>query len=187
MKILFVAGSNHPSATSTNLSLYLERLARAQGFDTSFCNLHAEPLPFYSPQGIGAEEANVRAFKRQLQEADAIVLASPEYHGSISGVLKNALDFASQDDFRGKPVLSVSSAGGAVGVSSLQQLQAIVRNLHGINAPEWLSIGSAQRRPFEKASHGDYEVESSIEDRIHRVLGSFLTLARALGSHKTHA
>jgi azobenzene reductase len=72
-------------------------------------------------------------------------------------------------------VLSVVSAGGAVGVSALQQLQSVVRSLHGINSPEWLSIGGAQRKWFE-CEHDPYEGGQDIDDRIHRVVNSFLEL-----------
>ena len=75
--------------------------------------------------------------------------------------------------------MSVSSSGGAVGVSSLTQLQAIVRNLHGINSPEWLSIGGAQRKWFE-TEQDSYEIGQDIDDRIHRVIGSFLTLTQLI-------
>lgn len=136
-------------------------------------------LPFYSPDEAFREEAALAELKKRMREADAVILATPEYHGSISGVLKNALDHLSQEHFSGKPVLSISSAGGSVGVSSLQQLQAIVRNLHGINCPEWMSIGGAQRKWFESAQD-IYEVGQEVDDRIHRVLGAFLELARLI-------
>jgi azobenzene reductase len=139
-------------------------------------DLYRSPLPFYSPEESFPDHAELRELKRVALTADAIVLASPEYHGSISGVLKNALDQLGQDHFKGKPVLSISSAGGPVGVSSLQQLQSIVRNLHGINSPEWLSIGGMQRKWFESVQDG-YEIGQEIDDRIHRVVGAFLELA----------
>ncbi|MFB9326845.1 NADPH-dependent FMN reductase [Paenibacillus aurantiacus] len=184
MKIAIIAGSNRKNATSTHLSAYLARLIERNGFQATLFDLHEKPLPFFSPDEYGTTHPQVVALKQTVLDADAVVLATPEYHGSISGVLKNALDFLSQDHFSGKPVLSVSSAGGAVGVSSLQQLQAIVRNLHGINAPEWLSIGGAQRRWFETATPDEYEVGHEIGDRIHRVLDHFLALTAQIRKPK---
>ena len=99
----------------------------------------------------------------------------------MSGVMKNALDHLGQTHFNGKVVLSASSAGGAVGVSSLLQLQAVVRNLHGINTPDWFSIGGIQRKRFEVEYDG-YEGGQEIEDRIRLVLESFLNLARKINS-----
>jgi NAD(P)H-dependent FMN reductase len=79
----------------------------------------------------------------EVKDGDGLVLVTPEYHGSISNALKNALDYITQDQVSGKTVLSVSSAGGSFEVSSLTHLQTIIvpTNLHGINCSEWISIG----------------------------------------------
>ncbi|MCG7384615.1 NAD(P)H-dependent oxidoreductase [Paenibacillus sp. ACRRY] len=184
MKIIVLAGSNRKNATSTRLGEYAVEVMRNQGHEASLFDLYQTPVPFYAPDEKQAEDHNLAKLNSRMLAADAIILSTPEYHGSISGVLKNALDHLSQAHFSGKPVLSISSAGGAVGVSSLLQLQAIVRNLHGINAQEWISIGGAQRRRFEATFDGyeEYEGSQDIEDRIQRVIGSFLSLAQTLTS-----
>lgn len=183
MNIVIIAGSNRNASTSTRLAEYVERLIRQKGHNVTLFDLYRLPLPFYSQDESFLDNANVTDLNRLMLEADAIVLASPEYHGSISGVLKNALDHLGQEHFKGKAVLSISSAGGAVGVSSLQQLQSIVRNLHGINSPEWISIGGMQRKWFEIGQDG-YEGGQEIQDRIHRVLGEFLELTQLVRSRK---
>nr|WP_218094281.1 NADPH-dependent FMN reductase [Paenibacillus solanacearum] len=179
MNIVIIAGSNRKASTGTRLTEYAERLMKQAGHQVALFDLYRTPLPFYSPDESQAEHAGLKQLKQLMAATDAIVLASPEYHGSVSGVLKNALDHLGSEYFSGKPVLSVSSSGGAVGVSSLQHMQTIVRNLHGINCPEWISIGGAQRRFFE-AGQDSYEVGQEIDDRIHRVLRSFLELAARL-------
>jgi hypothetical protein len=80
------------------------------------------------------------------------------------------------EHFDSKAVLSISSAGGAVGVSSLTQLQTMIRNVHGINCPEWISIGSDQRSFNE---HGEPELPK-VKQRTLRVVHSFLELAERL-------
>ncbi|MFS0857914.1 NADPH-dependent FMN reductase [Paenibacillus taichungensis] len=182
MNIIILAGSNRKNATSTRLGEYAAEVIKGQGHEASLFDLYQTPLPFYAPDEKQNEDQNLSDLNTRMLAADAIILSTPEYHGSISGVLKNALDHLSQAHFSGKPVLSISSAGGAVGVSSLLQLQAIIRNLHGINAQEWISIGGAQRRRFEATFDGYEEFEGSqdIEDRIKRVIGSFLHLSETL-------
>lgn len=71
----------------------------------------------------------------------------------------------------------MSSSGGAVGTSSLLQLQAIVRNLHGINSPEWISIGGAQRSLLVDGYTVHEGGGQDINDRVHRAALSFLELA----------
>ena len=177
MKIVILAGSNRKSATSTHLAANVGQLISQKGHSVQLFDLYQTPLPFYSPEGVGHDHEAVLQLQQAMMQADAIALASPEYHGTISGVLKNALDFLGQDHFRGKAVLSMSSSGGAVGTSSLLHLQSIVRNLHGINSPEWISIGGAQRNQLVDGYAGYEGSGQDINDRIHRVALSFLELA----------
>ncbi|WP_028608444.1 NADPH-dependent FMN reductase [Paenibacillus harenae] len=177
MNITIIAGSNRKSATSTRLAEHVGQLIQQKGHSVALIDLYETPLPFYSPEGVGGDQESVRKLQQAALQSDGIVLSSPEYHGSISGVLKNALDYLGQDHFRGKAVLSMSSAGGAVGTSSLTQVQAIVRNLHGINSPEWISIGGAQRNWVMDGLSGYEGGGQDLSDRIHRATATFLDLA----------
>ncbi|NHN31265.1 NADPH-dependent FMN reductase [Paenibacillus agricola] len=143
-KITIISGSNRAQATTTQLCSYLQQVLESKGCLVTLLDLYVMPLPLYSPDVV-CEDANLAILRNSLNEADGIILATPEYHGAPSGVLKNALDFVGSAQFSGKVVLSVSSTGGPVGVSSLQQLQTIVRSVHGINCPEWISIGGENR------------------------------------------
>lgn len=179
MKITLIAGSNRKSATSTRLAEYIQHLILSEGHQATFIDLYQSPIPFYSPDDAHAGHEALETLKRTMLEADGIVLATPEYHSGISGVLKNALDHLGQDHFNNKAVLSVSSSGGAVAVSSLTQLQTIVRNLHGINCPGWISVGGDQRKSFQIGeAHSD--IHPDVDRRIRRVVDSFLGLTKQL-------
>ncbi|OXM84138.1 NADPH-dependent FMN reductase [Paenibacillus rigui] len=173
MRITIVSGSNRKQATSTQLSVYLAKVLESNGVKATLIDLNAAPLPFYSPD-VEHRDEHLNAYKKSLNEADGIVLVTPEYHGAPSGVLKNALDHVGFEQFDGKVVLSVSSAGGAVGVSSLQQLQTIVRNVHGVNCPEWISIGGEQRAFTPEGEPAD----SKTKDRVQRTVLYFLQMVR---------
>lgn len=169
MKITILAGSNRKQSTSTQLSHYIQSVLESQDCAVTLIDLNQLPVPFFSPDEE-SDDANLQYMKTQLKEADGIVLATPEYHGAPSGVLKNALDHVGFDQFDGKVVLSVSSTGGAVGVSSLQQLQTIVRNVHGINCPEWISIGGEQRLFGPEGEPSNLKTK----ERVHRTLQYFV-------------
>ncbi|PZD97606.1 NADPH-dependent FMN reductase [Paenibacillus sambharensis] len=175
MKITLIAGSNRKDATSTKLLHYIRSLMQTEGIGVTLIDLYETPLPFYSADETSSHP-HVKHLLEAVSQADGLVLATPEYHGSISGVLKNALDYVSGSIVGGKPVLSVSSAGGAVGVSSLTQLQAIVRNLHGINSPEWISIGSSQRFFDEDGA----PLDEPTRVRVTQALNQFIRLTTAL-------
>lgn len=176
MKISIITGSNRKHATSTKLARYIEKLLIAAGHDVLFFDLYIKPIPFFDPDSRMNQDENLMELKTIMRQAQAIILSTPDYHGSVSGVLKNALDHLGFDDFDSKAVLSISSAGGAVGVSSLTQLQAMVRNVHGINCPEWISIGSDQRS-FNAQGEPEH---LQIKERTHKVLKYFLSMAALL-------
>jgi azobenzene reductase len=175
MKIIIITGSNRHNSTSTLMARFVGERLRSGGHCVDLWDLFTKPLPFYDPEEE-IEPESVVQLARAVTEADAIVLATPEYHGSLSGVLKNALDYLGEDQFDSKMVLCISSAGGAVGVSSLQHLQTIVRNVHGVNCPEWISIGGDQRRFDDQGE----PVHPPLRARVDRVLNTFVKLAEKL-------
>ncbi len=87
--------------------------------------------------------AKVKEFKSKVRDADAILIATPEYNYSVPGVLKNAIDWASRpygdNPFNEKPVAimsaSVGMLGGARAQYHLRQIFVFL-NMHPINAPE---------------------------------------------------
>jgi chromate reductase, NAD(P)H dehydrogenase (quinone) len=68
--------------------------------------------------------AKVKEFKSKIREADAILIATPEYNYSVPGVLKNAVDSASRpygdNPFNGKPVAIISASVGMLGGARAQ-------------------------------------------------------------------
>src|SRR5919199_2958298 len=87
--------------------------------------------------------AKVTEFKSKIREADAILIATPEYNYSVPGVLKNAIDFASRpygdNPFDDKPVAIISASigmlGGARAQYHLRQIFVFL-NMYPINRPE---------------------------------------------------
>ncbi|MCD9025650.1 NADPH-dependent FMN reductase [Cohnella silvisoli] len=172
MKIAIVAGCNRRNSSSTMMAKFVGERLKSAGHVVNIWDLYDEPLPFYDPDDE-TESDTVTRLAQMVAEADAVVLSTPEYHGSVSGVLKNALDYLGSEHFDGKMVLCISSAGGSVGVSSLQHMQVIVRNLHGISCPEWISIGGDQRRFDEQGE----PAHAAVRARVDRVLMTFVSLA----------
>lgn len=177
MKVTLIAGSNRANATSTSLLRYMESLLKAQQISVAFIDLAQVQLPLFSPDNWEFHP-NVRCVLEAITDGDGLILATPEYHGSVSGALKNALDYVTAGQVAGKAVLSVSSAGGPLGVSSLAHLQTIVRNLHGINCSEWISIGYGSHSFDSDGAPADEEVRSRIRDGVNH----FVNLTRKLSA-----
>lgn len=173
MKVVLIAGSNRRQSSSTQLIRHISSLLEKRNCETEVVDLYLQPLPLFNPDSDHSDKAVIK-LKDSVQSADAIVLASPEYHGGMTGVLKNALDYLKKEHVAHKLVLSVTSAGGAVGTSCLIQMQTTVRYVHGLNCPEWISIGKDQ-----KSFNSDGEPEhEAVKQRIERVIEYFLNLAK---------
>jgi NAD(P)H-dependent FMN reductase len=175
MHIAMIAGSNRRNATSTSILRYIESILEARNIRVTLIDLKVVRLPLYSPESeVVHPEAD--ALIDAVDRADGLIFATPEYHGSISGSLKNALDYLDNRHVAGKPVLAVSSAGGRLGISSLIHLQGIIRNLHGILCPAWITIGDGQP-VFDRDG---VPQNAEIIQRIHQSVEQFVGLVSKL-------
>ena len=98
-------------------------------------------MPMYSPEATARTPQAVRLLSA-LRRAHGVVIASPAYHGSLSGLIKNALDYTEdmRDDERtylsGRAVGCIACAGGVqAGASTLATLRSIVHALRGWPTP----------------------------------------------------
>ena len=104
----------------------------------------------------------VEKLRQQIKAADALLLVTPEYNYSISGVLKNAIDWASRppdQPFAGKPVAIMGAAAGMAGTARAQydlRRYCVFLDMHPLNKPEVL-IGQAQTK-FDAAGRFTDEV-----------------------------
>jgi len=102
-----------------------------------------EGIPTFNQDTEQNMPAKVKDLKTKIREADAILIATPEYNYSVPGVLKNAIDWASRpygdNSFDGKPVAIMSASigmlGGARAQYHLRQIFVFL-NMYPINRPE---------------------------------------------------
>ena len=182
MHITLIAGSNRHHAISTSILRYIENLLKSNNIPVSFIDLAAVQLPLFSPDSeVVPKEAELLI--TSVEQADGIILGTPEYHGSVSGSLKNALDYLDNRHVAGKPFLTVSSAGGPLGVSSLLHLQSIIRNLHGIHCPEWISVGEGQSIFDPNGVPQDKEILGRIDQAVEQ----FIAFVKKLGHDSKHS
>lgn len=144
IRIIGISGSLRPaSATKNALNVALGRAA-AIGVQTQLIELGDYELPFCGATSEQDYPKDVFRLRSELENAHGIILGTPEYHGSMSGVLKNMLDLMSAEQFEGKIVGLVGVAGGQPGaISSLNTMRMVGRNLHCWVLPQEVSIGLA--------------------------------------------
>ena len=103
-----------------------------QRLQIPFCDERSDPST-YPP--------DVALLRRTVGEAHGLLLGSPEYHGSMSGALKNALDLLSHEEMEGKMVGLVAVAGGSQSATgTLLHMRTVCRHLHAWVLPRQVSI-----------------------------------------------
>jgi chromate reductase len=102
-----------------------------------------EGIPPYNQDLENTPPERVTEFKEKIRSADALLIATPEYNYSVSGVLKNAIDWASRpkvgNPLEGKPVAIMSASIGRLGGARAQyhlRQSFIFLNMHPVNQPE---------------------------------------------------
>jgi FMN reductase len=149
--IVAIGGTLRPgSSTEKAMRLVLAAAERA-GARTKLISGVALQLPMYQPDNPERTDA-ARELVAELALADGIILGSPGYHGSISGLVKNALDYAEdlrsdvRPYFSGRAVGCIAAAGGWPGsVNTLSALRDIVHALRGWPTPLGAAINSAEK------------------------------------------
>lgn len=133
MRVLTISGSLRPDSYNRKLLRNAEEHA-PQGVVLEHWDRLAEVPPFHGLRTDTGETPDaVDDLRRRLEEADAVLIATPEYNGSIPGALKNALDWAStpfpDNALRGKPVAVIGASTGGYGA---MWAQADLRRVLGI-------------------------------------------------------
>ena len=143
VKIVGMTGSLRADSYSTlALQQAIDRV-RALGAEAEIINLREMKLPFCDGGDEYPEYPDVEVMRAKVKAADGLILATPEYHGSVSGVLKNALDLMSFEHLSGKVTGLISVLGGQSNSNALNHLRIIVRWVHGWVIPEQIAIGQA--------------------------------------------
>ncbi len=112
--------------------------AQTPGVTTDLVDLRTYVLPGLKRKSGPVEDGEV--LRETVATADSIVLGSPNYHGSYSGVLKNALDYCGRDEFSGKTVGLVEVAGGSNPGTALVHLRTVSRTLNAWTLPTEIAV-----------------------------------------------
>jgi FMN reductase len=144
IRIVGISGSLRAgSYTRRAVERALEGAAQS-GAETLLIDLRDYNLVFRGGGDEAAYPADVPRLRAEVQQADGVILGTPEYHGSFSGVLKNALDLMGFDEFEGKMIGLVGVSGGRMGAfDAMNGLRNIGRALHAWVIPEQASIPEA--------------------------------------------
>lgn len=149
--IIGIGGTRRPNSSSECATRVALEFAAAAGAVTEMFDGAALDLPTYDPD-VPDRNAAAQRLIEAMRRADGFIVTSPGYHGSISGMLKNALDYAedlrsdARPYFDGRCVGLIACAYGwqAAG-TTLVTLRTITHALRGWPSPMAVAINSTEK------------------------------------------
>lgn len=131
-RVLGVIGSLRVPTHTGRLVHHVLDAARRAGAETDVIDLREDPLPLFDPANKTGDPA-VETARKKFQWADAVLLGSPDYHGSVSGVMKNFLDFYWRE-FTGR-LFGYVCASHEKGLTVMGHMRTSVRQCYGWSLP----------------------------------------------------
>jgi azobenzene reductase len=139
-KVLGVGSSLREGASSTTaLSTALD-FAKKQGAETRLLDLKQTRLPLYDPTD-NQSISEIKKVHDDVNWSDALILSTPDYHGSMSGAMKNFLDYF-WAEFAGK-TFGYICASHEKGLTAMDQMRTAVRQCYGWSIPYGVSVSDS--------------------------------------------
>lgn len=184
-KLLFLAGSVRKDSVNKKLAHNAYEIAKAAGADATFVDLKDYPMPLYDQDLEDATglPKNVAALKKIFAAHDGIFIASPEYNGFFTPLLKNALDWISRpsekdigpmEAYKNKIMaIGAASPGPGGGRRSLETLRKLLENMQAKVISEQIPISLAYGK-FDKDGRltdaADREQLTKVVEQLIRVV-----------------
>jgi FMN reductase len=184
-RIVGIGGTTRANSSTERAVRLALAAAEAEGAEITMLGPDALLLPHYAPEKPERDEMMQRLIAT-LRAADGVILGSPGYHGGISGMMKNALDYI--EDMRGdeRPYLSgravgciVSAAGWQAGVTTLTALRSVVHALRGWPTPLGVCFNTTEK-VFDESGRPNEQLTAQL-NIVAREVTAFARAQIALG------
>ena len=162
IEIVTICGSVRPgNYTAKALALVVDELRKDAKVKVVEVDLASIDLPV---PGRPAQDSSAERFREKVKNATALVIATPEYHGSFSSVVKLAIEnLGFPSVLAGKPVALLGVAAGRIGaIKSLEHLRSVCSHVGAIVLPNLVSVAGVQGLFDEKGQCLDAGMEQYI-------------------------
>src|ERR1700676_1637051 len=173
--VLGVSGSLREKSRTALAVRRLLDFAEEHGAETRILDLRTIELPLYRPDGPGGSAAEQR-LGADMHWASAVVLASPDYHGSMSGTMKNFPDY-NWEEWAGK-VFGYICSSHEKGLTVMEQMRTVVRQCYGWSMPYGVSFDG--RADFDS---GGKLKNAKVEARLHMMARDLAVYGPAIRKH----
>ena len=175
VRILSICGTSEPDSRLEHILGIAREAAQSAGAEIQALHLGQLDLPVMQMSaGEQKDHAGVRALREAAAAADGFLIGTPEYHGTMSGALKNGFDFL-YGELAGKFAAVVATTGGGTADLSITTVKRTFAWCHGFTLP---FHAAANRSMFEEGVLTDEKVRDRLE-RIGHDLVRYTTAIRA--------
>ena len=159
LKILGVSGSMGENSTSLRIVSEVLGNAANHGASIRVLDLYETDLPIFRGRSSHAQHSGRMAADEAVNWADAFLLVTPDYHGSMSGAMKNFLDHY-WSEFSGK-LFAYGCVSSEKGLTVMDQMRTAIRQCYGWSLPYGLSVHARE----------DFDADGNIVDQAlnHRI------------------
>lgn len=177
MRVLALSGSLRRDSYNTAL-LRAAREVAPQGVEVELYEGLASLPPYDADSDLGTGPPAVQDLRERIADADALLVATPEYNGSIPGLLKNAVDWASRplpgSALGGKTVAVIGASTGAYGGV---WAQAELRKSLGVAGARVLADGVAVPKAQERFDADGTLLDAALRDQLAALLAALVVEA----------
>ncbi len=187
-QILAFSGSLRKESYNQRLVEHAAEHARKRGAEVTLISLADYPMPIYNQDDEDASgiPENALKFRELMKSHQGFIIGCPEYNSSITGALKNAIDWASRpkegekplECFAGKIVaLTAASPGGLGGLRGLDHVREILHNIQCHIVPGMVSVASAHEAFDDEGRLKNDRTRGMLES----LMGNLVRTCEALG------
>ena len=188
-RLLALAGSLRQDSYNRQLAATAAQMAREAGAEVIEVNLRDYPLPVFDEdiEAAGVPE-NAAKLKDLFASADGLLIASPEYNGSVTAALKNLIDWVSRPDARygraevfagRRAALFATSPGGLGGMRGLNHLRDILQPLGTWITPTMLAVPGAMNTFNEDGKMVDEAMAAQLNGVVQQTLDAIAVAKKA--------
>lgn len=184
MHIAIISASTRINRLSHRAAQALEKALLAAGsHSVEILDLAAYRFPIMEEvlQRLPDAPDGLYDFAERVRAADAFIFVSPEYNGSYTSALKNAVDYLKESEFARKVIGTVSVSTGAMGgMRAAMNMQELILGISGIPIPQMLLVGQVAQKFDESGNLSD----PAFEIKMQAFLKNFIWLAEAVVEKK---
>jgi NAD(P)H-dependent FMN reductase len=182
MRVAIIIGSIREGRQSQKAAYFLQKKLNGRLIDTDIIDLAAYPLPIMEERITSDPNPPINALliSEKLKNSDALILVTPEYQGSFTGVLKNALDYF-LPEFSKKVIGVATTAGGRMGgINASVQLQHVILSMGAYPLPQKLIVSEIQNA-FDEEFNPKQEL---LAKQAEKFVDEFVWFAQAIVNAK---